>query len=369
MKRRSREKYIEVSAMKLLRSKKALFSLFGLIATLVGDTSFAREQLKFNYVGTFSSLSLYERFEGPFWKKHIPEESKGKITTKVTTFPQMGLGGSEVFKLLKLGVFDIGSTVAGYTVQDAPELEGLDMPMMAPSLADARRISDAYRSVMSDTMAKRYGGAKLLSIVPYGPQMVFCNTPISGLNDLKSKKIRASGRTTGEFLKAIGAQPIILDFGEVPGGLQRGVIDCAVTAPLPAYDAGWYEVTTHLYPLAVGGWDHVVTAMNGDKWKSLSPEEQSWLESKTLDYEGLVWDSAAGEFQEGIDCLSGSGDCSRGPAAKMVLVNIAESDHDFAEVMLQDVVIPKWANRVDKESRDRWNTTIGVLTGLSAESH
>ncbi|HEY9119358.1 MAG TPA: TRAP transporter substrate-binding protein, partial [Marinobacter sp.] len=285
------------------------------------------DKTSFNYVGSWSSLSLYQNFERPFWEKHLPEASDGKISTKVTTFDQMGLGGGEVFRLMDRNVIEVTSTVADYAVEDAPELEALDMPMIAPDVETARKVAEAYRPVLADAFEQRYDGAQLLAVVPYPSQMVFCNADIEGLSDLKGMKVRASGRTTAEFLQALGAEGITLNFSEVPGALQRGVIDCAVTGSLSGYSSGWHEVSTHLYPLPVGGWDHVVTAMNGKKWNSLSEETQEWLAAEIKEnYEDPVWNSAVEETKEGIACLTGNGECSRGDAGDMTLVEATDSD-------------------------------------------
>ncbi|MBB3330903.1 TRAP-type C4-dicarboxylate transport system substrate-binding protein [Halomonas campaniensis] len=324
------------------------------------DTSFA-------YVGSWSSLSLYQNFERPFWERHLPEASGGRISTDVTTFDQMGLGGGEVYRLMGRDVIEVTSTVADYAVQDAPELEGLDMPMIAPDVETARKVADAYRPVLADAFAKRYQDAQLLAVVPYPSQMVFCNAEIDGLSDLAGKKVRASGRATAEFLEALGAEGITLNFSEVPGALQRGVIDCAVTGSLSGYSSGWYEVSTHLYPLPVGGWDHVVTAMNGKKWASLSPETQEWLMAEIREnYEEPVWESAVEETREGIACLTGEGECTRGDPGDMVLVEATDQDFVEASRHLEETILPNWANRVDQEWVDRWNETIGSVTGLTA---
>lgn len=325
------------------------------------------DKTSISYVGSWSSLSLYKNFEKPFWQDYIPEASDGKISTKVTTFDQMGLGGGEVYRLMARNVVEVASTVADYAVSDAPELEGLDMPMMAPDVETARKVADAYRPVLADAFVERFDNAKLLAVVPYPSQVVFCNTEITGLLDLKGKKVRASGRTTAEFLQALGAEGITLNYSEVPGALQRGVVDCAVTGSLSGYSSGWYEVATHLYPLPLGGWDQVITAMNGKKWASLSEQTQEWLlnEIKT-NYEDPVWESAVEETREGIACLTGEGECTRGEAGDMVLVEA--TDEDFAQVSrhLEETLLPNWAKRVDQKWVDRWNETIGEVTGLTA---
>ncbi|WP_152207835.1 TRAP transporter substrate-binding protein [Marinobacter changyiensis] len=349
--------------------KKCLVSATAAGMVIAGSQAVAQDldKTSINYVGSWSSLSLYKNFERPFWQDHIPEASDGQISTAVTTFDQMGLGGGEVYRLMDRNVIEVASTVADYAVEDAPELEGLDMPMIAPDVETARKVAEAYRPVLADAFAERFGDAQLLAIVPYPSQMVFCNTEIGGLSDLKGKKVRASGRTTAEFLQAIGAEGITLNFSEVPGALQRGVIDCAVTGSLSGYSSGWNEVSTHLYPLPVGGWDHVVTAMNGKKWNSLSSETQEWLMTEIKEnYEEPVWEAAVAETEEGIACLTGEGECTRGEAGDMMLVEATDKDFSEASRHLEETLLPNWANRVDQKWVDRWNETIGSVTGLKA---
>lgn len=350
-------------------NKNCLTSAVAAVTLALAGQASAQEidETSISYVGSWSSLSLYQNFEKPFWSEHIPEASGGNISTEVTTFDQMGLGGGEVYRLMARNVIEVTSTVADYAVQDAPELEGLDMPMMAPDVETAKKIAEAYWPVLDDAFSERFDGAKVLAVVPYPSQVVFCNTEISGLSDLAGKKVRASGRTTAEFLEALGAEGITLNFSEVPGALQRGVIDCAVTGSLSGYSSGWYEVSTHLYPLPVGGWDHVVTAMNGKKWQSLSPETQEWLLKEVHEkYEEPVWASAVPETKEGIACLTGQGECSRGEPGDMVLVEATESDFEQVTRHLEETLLPNWAARVDQRWVDRWNETIGSVTGLKA---
>jgi TRAP-type C4-dicarboxylate transport system substrate-binding protein len=352
-----------------MTTRKTLGTASLMSLALAGSPVLAQQldNTSINYVGSWSSLSLYQNFERPFWEQHVPEASDGQISTEVTTFDQMGLGGGEVYRLMGRDVIEVTSTVADYAVEDAPELEGLDMPMIAPDVETARKIAEAYRPVLTDAFKQRYDNAQLLAVVPYPSQMVFCNADINGLPDLKGKKVRASGRTTAEFLQALGAEGITLNFSEVPGALQRGVIDCAVTGSLSGYSSGWHEVSTHLYPLPVGGWDHVVTAMNGKKWNSLSEETQQWLTAEIKEnYEDPVWASAVDETREGIACLTGNGECSRGEPGDMVLVEATDNDFTEASRHLEETLLPNWAQRVDQQWVDRWNETIGAATGLKA---
>jgi len=318
-------------------------------------------------VGSWSGLQLHKKFEKPFWTETITKASGGRVKINLTTFDQQGLKGAEVFRLLDKGLFDIGTTVADYTVQDAPELEGLDLPMLAPAAEKAWEVAKAYKPVLDEALAARFN-AKLISVVSYPEQVVFCNTPISSLADLKGKKVRGSGRTTGEFVNALGAEGVTLAFSEVPTALQRGVVDCAITGSLSGYSAGWYEVSTHLYPLPVGGWDHVVTAMRLEIWDDLNKTTQDFLTKQGEAYENTVWTSAVERTREGIACLTGTGACSLGEAGKMTLVAPQEQDTVLANRILRESILPAWAGRVGPKWVTRWNETSGKVVGLSAAS-
>ena len=104
------------------------------------------------------------------------------------------------------------------------------------------------------------------------------------------------------------------------------MIDCGVTGAGSGYSAGWWEVATHLMPLPLGGWDSVVTAINLDKWNSLSDEEKTTLETALQEkFEAPVWQDAQGALEDDIACLTGNGECPYGDARNMTLVDADRS--------------------------------------------
>lgn len=322
------------------------------------------ENVTLSVVGSWSSLPLYKKYEAPFWTKILPEASGGKITVNMTTFNQMGVKGGDVFRLLSEGVFDVGMTVSDYTVGDAPELEGLDVPLIATSPEEARKAVDAARPMIEEIMANRFK-SKMLAIAPYPPQIIFCKPEVKGLADLKGLKVRGSGRMTTKLLDALGAEGVNVAFSEVPGALQRGVIDCAITGSGSGYSAGWHEVTTHVMPLPLGGWDPVVTAVNMDKWNSL-PEDVRGMIMKEIKakFEIPAWDVAAASLKIDLTCLTGSGDCPLGKPAAMKLVPATDKDRMFARKVLVDTVLPDWAKRAGGDWKRRWNDSVGKVTGV-----
>jgi|TARA_B100000315_G_C14524993_1_gene563391 hypothetical protein len=73
------------------------------------------------------------------------------------------------------------------------------------------------------------------------PQVIWCRVAITGLTDLKGKKVRVFNKTMTDFMQAIGASAASMAFAEVVPALHRGVVDCAVTGTMSGFTAGWPE--------------------------------------------------------------------------------------------------------------------------------
>lgn len=315
-------------------------------------------------VGSWSGLPLHKQFEAPFWNEKLGEVSGGELSSALTTHDQMGISGGDVYRMMSQGVFDVGMTVADYAVSDSVALEALDVPMIATDAATAQKAVEAARPMVDD-IYKDVFNAKVLGIAPYPPQVVFCNAEIGSLDDLQGKKVRASGRMTAKFLEALGAEGVNIGFGEVPGALQRGVVDCAITGAGSGYNAGWWEVTTHLLPIPLGGWDPVVTAINLDRWNSLSDAQKAALEKGVKDHlEAPAWETAQNALDNDVACLTGTGECPYGDARGLKLVEATEADQAKAKSVLIAEVLPDWAERAGGDWAQRWSDSVGKVTGV-----
>ena len=338
--------------------------LVGMGAVLFASSIYGAPE-KLRVVGSWSSLSLYKEYEKPYWKK---EFSKEFVNTKVrlSSLGQIKLKGAAVYRQLSKGVFDVVSTVGGYVVSDSQTIAGLDFPALANDIVTAEKIVEAYKPTL-DAALKNDFNSKLLAVVPYPSQILFCKDEVRSLKDLKGKKVRASGWTVAEFLDGIGATGITMSYSEVPQALQRGVIDCAVTGGLSGYSSGWGEVANHLYPLPIGGWAYVVTAMNLNTWDKFSKNEQkTLLSSINKNITVPAWKKTDYETSEGEKCLTGQ-DCSYGKANNMILHTVQEEDKKIAKEILVNNVIPKWVKKVSPVIVNEWNESIGKIVSIEAK--
>nr|MBM1003303.1 TRAP transporter substrate-binding protein DctP [Desulfofustis sp. PB-SRB1] len=255
---------------------------------------------KLRVVGTWSSLTLFKNFEKPFWTETVPQELG--IETTMTSLGQVKLKGPAVVRQMDMGVFDVVHTVADYIVSDSPDLSGLDLPGVTTDIATAKKTVEAYRPALEEYLARDFN-VKLLS-----------------------KKIRASGWTTSEFVTALGATGVTMSFSEVPQSLQRGVVDCGITGSLSGYSAGWGEVSNYIYPLPVGGWDYTIGVISMNTWNKLSAEQQETLQTLIVEkLETPGWAVTEKETLEGVACLTGK-ECPHGDPQNLTEVPITDED-------------------------------------------
>jgi len=340
----------------------AVAAMASLLPTMSNAQDIARANFK--VLGSFSNLNMSRSVERPFWTQRIPERSRNQISADFTTIDQMNLQGTEILRLIRLGVIDFGSGNVSYMAGDSPIFDGLDLAGVFLDLPTLRRAVDAYKPVLSRIMAERYN-ARLLSIWPAPPQVLYCRQALSGLGDLRGRRIRSFSPTIADFIGAIGGTPVQIVFSEVVPSLQRGTADCGVTGTLSGNTARWWEVTTHLYPLVVG-WAPWFNAVNLATWNRLPPATQAFMEAQMREMENAFWENAAREAQDGINCNIGQGECVFGVRGSMTLVNVSDADRAQLARVAAETVVPAWAQRCGADCTRTWNETVGRVLGITA---
>lgn len=122
-------------------------------------------------------------------------------------------------------------------------------------------------------------GVKVLFFVPSPAYAIISKAPITNLAGFKGKKIRTLGNVLPKLLKAAGAVPLAVNFGEIYTSIQTGVLDGAMTDP-PAMLIGKFQevaknvITTGPEQGAITAIAPVAYFVNLDDWKSLKPDMQ-----------------------------------------------------------------------------------------------
>lgn len=321
-------------------------------------------ETRLNVVGNLGITTQYKELEQPFWTTKIPEGSDGAVTAQIKPWNEVGLKGPEVFRLLRQGTFDIGTTVMGFLAGDAPINDGTDLAGLSPTIEDFRKATDAFRPVLEEYYAKEQK-VKVLGLWSYQAQVLYCRNALTGLADLKGRKIRTGGASQADFVSHFGGAGINMPFGEVQHALQTGALDCAITGTLGGYKAKWYEGAKYLYPLPIN-WASSIQGASMKSWNKLAPAVQEYLETEIRGLEQAIYDQNVRENDMGIACNTGIGECPEGAPANMVLVPVSASDNELRREALLKTVLPRWAKRCGAACANAWNETVGKTADLKA---
>lgn len=339
----------------------------GVAALFAAAPAVAQGSLDLKMVGTWNFTTHYKEVEQPYFTKGITEKSGGKIKVDIKSITELNLSGFEVVDLTRKGVYDIVAGVIAYVADRSPELEAMDLAGTVPDLDVQIQALKAYRKVVEREFATKYG-VQLLALTLYPSQQLWCNKPVNKMDDVKGLKIRVYGSSLGDLMKGLGGVPVTIAFGEVVPALQKGVADCGITGTLPAYDAKWREVVTHIYKLGLG-WGPSFVAMNKRRYDGLDAASKEFLTKEMAAYEERVWAATKENDEQGFACNTGNGKCRFGEPGKMTLVDPSAEDKKRLKAAVEANVLTAWAKRCSAACVTEWNETIGKIVGLTARAN
>jgi TRAP-type transport system periplasmic protein len=332
------------------------------LSTAAAAQDLPKTQVKVIGLNSPTPVSIYD--EVPFWRTTIPEASKGAITADITPLDQMGIDDKTMLRLLKLGVMDFAAMDISKMAGDDPRFEACDLAGLTLDPDKARVACDAYRAVIDRQMQKNWN-AKLLAFGGNTPQVFWCRQVVSGLDDLKGKKIRVFNNTMRDFLAGLGATAVSMAFAEVVPALNNGVVDCGVTGSLSGNTAGWGEVTKSLYSMSLG-WSINVLAVNLNSWNRLDPKVQAFMLEQTKAYEAKMWETVKKATSEADNCNTGKQPCTLGKPGSIQLVSVKPAEAETHKKLVEGAVLAGWAMRCGVECAKEWNETVGKVLGLTA---
>ena len=215
--------------------------------------------------------------------ERVHELSGGTVTIDVQGAGVLGsegdfcddmIGGIGTIDMARLSV----STLTGYGENGIPKSKLLCLPFTFASRDHFWNFagSDLAQQFMDELMEQGLGLHGLF-LGEEGFRHIFCNKPVSSLDDLQGKKIRVStDPTMVGMIKAFGAEPTVIAYSELYTSLQSGVVDGAEN-PVGNYKANsFYEVAPYMLldGHQLGVIELVITDM---AWNKLTEAQQECL--------------------------------------------------------------------------------------------
>ncbi len=216
------------------------------------------------------------------WAERLKEASDGRI--EIQMFDAMALGGAPnaLLDQARDGVVDISMTLSGYTPGRFPRTEVFELPfMMSDPVATAVSF---WQMIESDFQANEYADVKVLSGWVHGPGVIHTKDPVTRLEDMQGKTLRAPTRIITDLLGELGATAVGMPLPAVPEALSKGVINGTVIPweVTPAMKLSEL-VTNHA---EFGGTEALYTAtfvlvMNQDRFDALPDDLKAIIEAES----------------------------------------------------------------------------------------
>jgi TRAP-type C4-dicarboxylate transport system substrate-binding protein len=336
-----------------------------LAAVLALPVAQADERIKLKAIGQPLATGLIQKNkEQPFFE-NFAERTGLPIDVDYKPIDTLGIKDTEQLRVMKAGLFDIVSLRMSQNSRDEPTILGLDLVGGSPDYATGRRVAKAYFDTVDARLQQQFG-VKLLSVWPFGPQILFCKKPIAKLADIKGMKVRVYDQNLAKFIELVGGTPVPVSFADTHQSLSLGVVDCAITGPSSANSAGWPEVTTHQLPIgfqmALNGYGMTMKA-----WNRLKPAEQAKLQAAFDRLTEEVWTYSESLFQDALNCNAGKDPCTTGKKFKLVNVPVTPADLELVRGAVTKVSLPAWAEVCDKSNAgcsQKWSATVGPVLGM-----
>ena len=268
-----------VNFRKNINERKIMFKLISKTIAAVAIVSvalFGSANAKTLKIETHFTASSPNGEVAAQFAKNVEKFSGGSL--KVQMFYSSSVTGksAEVFNSAQTGIIDCDMTGAGYQTGKNAAFQfagdvmgGYDNPYQQYEFLNFPGAQEAV-----DALYNKYGMTLIGWWIP-GHESLISSRPIPDVASLKDFKFRSPPGMESMIFTALGAKPIVMDFGEVPTALQTGLIDGADYSSLATnYAGGHYEQNKYAtYP----GFhsmpaDHL--ACNTKVWNKLKPHEK-----------------------------------------------------------------------------------------------
>ena len=152
---------------------------------------------------------------------------------------------NEIKRAVQGGQAQVGEIIFGGYANENPLFGTDNVPFLATSYAEAKKLATAQKPAMDALLAKQ--GLKILFSVPWPPQGIFSAKPINSAADLKGVKWRAYSPQTSRIAELVGAQPVTIQAAELSQALATGAVAAFMTSGATGYDAKVWEQVKYFY--------------------------------------------------------------------------------------------------------------------------
>lgn len=210
------------------------------------------------------------------WAKLVEEETDGKV--KVNIYNSGALGTlSTAYEDIQGGVYDIG--YVSPSLHPDTELFPLSIGDLPFGISDPFDSTAILKPFMEKFMAESLEGVIPVGISGTDSYQLYSEAPVETIDDVKNKKIIASGYQRVDLIKLWEGVPVSLGLEEIYTSLDRNTVNQATYTSIGAVGLKLYEVAPYLTKIDMGN-TTLLFLMNKNSFESLPTDLQKLFEDE-----------------------------------------------------------------------------------------
>ncbi len=212
----------------------------------------------------------------------VHQRAGGRI--RVELFPDSSLwGDDDEMEALRLGAVEmLAPSLSKFGMAGVPEFEVFDLPYLFADLVQVRRVTqgDVGRGLLERLARQQMHG---LGFLDNGFKQMSARRALRTPADYRGLRVRVqASRVLGEQVRALGAQPVVLPFGETQRALASGVVDAAENPLSNFRTQGLAALQPHL-TLTQHGYLGYAVVTHPRFWASLSRADRALVDEALAD--------------------------------------------------------------------------------------
>jgi C4-dicarboxylate-binding protein DctP len=212
----------------------------------------------------------------------VAQRSYGRIQVQVYPAAQL-YGDNDELQALQLGAVEmLAPSLSKFGRIGFPEFELFDLPFLFEELTSVRRIT---QGPLGQHLLDRLTRQRLVGLGYFdnGFKQMSANHPLLAPADFRGLRMRVqTSRVIAQQMRALGAHPVALAFGETRRALATGVVDGTENPLSNFWTQSMHEVQTDL-SLTQHGYLGYAVVVNQRFWSGLNSPDRTLLEQALHD--------------------------------------------------------------------------------------
>ena len=292
----------------------------------------------------------------------IRERTNGQVDIQISSFPELGLAGPDTLRLVEDGTLGMAEIYSGYVGGDYPAIDAANLWGLIPNNEVNLKIIDAVAGPVKADLLEKFG-AVVIGESYYPNNYYYTGRPLRTVADFKGMKTRSHSTVLADLINGMGADAQFMAFSEVYTGLERGILDAAVTCGVCGAGLRWFEVTDYLVgPIVALGVTYI--SVNKARWDEIPADLQNIILEEGIKHQAINRALVTDDWvKEGLE---------ENVAGGMEYIEFTPEIKAALKKAAMEQVVPKWVERVggpDADAVKMYNTYVAPLLGVSIDSN